>query len=86
MHMAVEQIGGVVLVQQFPQGGEAPVGIVLSILAGIVMMAASEDLILIGLLVAVVGSLGSWIGSWFVYGFGELIETTKRIEKNTRKD
>ena len=62
------------------------VGIVLSILAGIVMMAASEDLILVGLLTAVAGALGSWIGSWFVYGFGELIETTKRIEKNTRKD
>lgn len=59
-------------------------GIILSILTGIIMMAVSENLILLGLLIAVVGSLGSWIGSWFTYGFGELLETTKRIEKNTR--
>ena len=61
------------------------VGIVISILTGIIMMAAAEELILAGLLIAVVGSLGSWIGSWFTYGFGELLETTKQIEKNTRK-
>ena len=59
-------------------------GIILSILTGIIMMAA--ELVLPGLLIAVVGSVGSWIGSWFTYGFGELLETTKKIEKNTRKD
>ena len=62
------------------------IGIIGSIITGIIMMAISESLILPGLLVAVVGSLGSWIGSWFTYGFGELLETTKQIEKNTRKD
>lgn len=58
-------------------------GIILSILTGIIMMAA--ELVLPGLLIGVVGSLGSWIGSWFTYGFGQLLETTKQIEKNTRK-
>ena len=62
------------------------IGIIVSILTGIIMMAASESLVLVGLLTAVVGSLGSWIGSWFTYGFGELLETTKKIEKNTRKE
>lgn len=57
-------------------------GIIGSIITGIIMMAA--ELVLPGLLFAVVGSIGSWIGSWFTYGFGELLETTKQIEKNTR--
>ena len=57
-------------------------GIIGSIITGIIMMAA--ELVLLGLLVAVAGSIGSWIGSWFTYGFGELLETTKQIEKNTR--
>lgn len=34
-----------------------------------------------GLLIAVVGALASWIGSFLLYGFGELIETSKAIEK-----
>ncbi len=59
-------------------------GIIGSILTGIIMMAAAEELILAGLLIAVGGSVASWIGSWFTYGFGELLETVKKIEKNTR--
>ena len=57
-------------------------GIIGSIITGIIMMAA--ELVLPGLLIAVLGSVGSWIGSWFTYGFGQLLETTKQIEKNTR--
>ena len=31
-----------------------------------------------GLIVLVIGCLGSWMGSFFMYGFGELIEETTR--------
>lgn len=61
------------------------IGITLSMIAGIVLLGTDEDLILTGLLVAGVGSLSSWIGSLFLYGFGELIVKVTQIEKNTRK-
>lgn len=32
-----------------------------------------------GLLIAGVGSLSSWIGSFFMYGFGQLIENSDRL-------
>ena len=35
-----------------------------------------------GVLVLVLGSLASWIGSFFTYGFGELIESTTRIHED----
>jgi len=38
---------------------------------------------LTGILYMVVGSLISWISSWFLYGFGELIENTAIIAENT---
>ena len=55
-----------------------------SLLAGIVLMATSEYMVVAGLIIMVVGSLFSWIASWFMYGFGELIEKTSAIERNTR--
>ena len=55
------------------------------ILGGILMMAAGDEMILVGLLVAGVGCLGSWLSSLFLYGFGELIAKITQIEKNTRK-
>ena len=60
-------------------------GTLASIFAGIIMLAAGDEWILIGLLTACLGSLGSWVGSLFLYGFGELIHKTTQIEKNTRK-
>lgn len=41
--------------------------------------------ILAGSLVLGVGCLGSWIGSFFTYGFGELIENTKAIHEDNLK-
>ena len=37
-----------------------------------------------GIVIALLGSLGSWISSFLLYGFGELIEKVTAIEKNTR--
>ena len=41
--------------------------------------------VLSGILLLVIGSLGSWIGSFFTYGFGELIENTKAIHEDNLK-
>ena len=55
-------------------------------ITGIALMASDEDRILIGLLVMVVGPLVAWVSSWLLYGFGELIDKTCDIERNTRGD
>ncbi len=84
------------------------VGIVLSILSGVGMIASAMDgagaiyvegigyvengavlMMGLGAAVAVLGSLFSWIGTMYLYGFGELVqnyqlETAVRI-RNARK-
>ncbi len=49
-------------------------GIVISVLSGIYLIAADETLA--GVLVMLLGSFASWIGSFFTYGFGQLIENS----------
>lgn len=41
--------------------------------------------VIIGIVVIVFGCLMSWIGSFFAYGFGQLIENTDEIRKNTSR-
>ena len=57
------------------------IGIIFSCIAGIGVSVGlgSNALVgaLVGLLVAIIGSLLSWIGSFFMYGFGELVENSK---------
>ena len=60
-------------------------GIIVSILAGIIMLATDDDLALLGLLTALGGSVGSWVTSLFLYGFGELIDKATEIAANTQK-
>ena len=55
------------------------IGIVCSVIAGFSLMLANESLILLGVLIAVLGSLGSWISSFLIYGFGQLIENSDKI-------
>ena len=78
------------------------VGIMLSVISGIVLMAAGGSVssyssygysrssgggVVAGILTIILGSLASWIGSFFTYGFGQLIENTDAIRYNTqRKD
>ena len=52
------------------------IGVVFSIIAGIICMSTS---ILYGIIVAVVGSFVSWIGSFAFFGLGQLIENTDRL-------
>ena len=51
-----------------------------AILAGFVL-AAEEDGVFI--LVSIVGPLVAWVGSWLLYGFGELIETNAQTRDLT---
>ena len=52
---------------------------------GLIISVKNSD-ILIPIIVMVIGSLGSWVGSWVLYGFGEIIERVTDIERNTRGD
>lgn len=56
----------------------AYIGISASIISGLVICAKSGTVpnLLHGLAVAVIGSLSCWIGSLFLYGFGQLVENS----------
>ncbi len=70
------------------------VGIIASVISGIVMISNGSRSYgyynsgagaVAGIITIIVGSLASWIGSFFTYGFGQLIENTdamKRILEN----
>ncbi len=75
-------------------------GIIASIIIGIVFFwAASEAyndgtlFAVFGVLVIVLGSIMSWVGSFFLYGFGQLVENsdslvylTRRLDKEDNKE
>lgn len=50
---------------------------------GLIMMFADDDTFLLGLTVTVVGCLTAWISSWLLYGFGEIVENTSIIARNS---
>ena len=52
------------------------VGIAASVITGFAMIADGESG---GIIVIIAGSLASWVGSLFTYGFGELIDYTIAI-------
>jgi len=57
------------------------IGIITSVIYGIVLMGTDDDLIFFGFIVMVVGTLLSWVSSFTLFGFGEIIEDTKLIRK-----
>ncbi len=57
---------------------------ILFVVAGIIFMVLGDIFVFVGLLIMVAGALFSWISSWLLYGFGELIDKTCDIERNTR--
>ena len=64
------------------------IGMISSVIGGIVLWTQNSryaPTILPGIIVIVAGCLGSWVGSFFTYGFGELIENTDRIVYNTSR-
>lgn len=62
------------------------IGIILFVLIGLIMagvagvMEGEPGLIVAGIIVAVVGALVSWISSFMVYGFGQLIDNSDMIK------
>jgi len=52
------------------------IGIIASVITGIILMCLDEDLILFGILTATAGPLFIWLGSFFSYGFGQLVENS----------
>ena len=72
------------------------IGIILSVISGLGMIVAgfsgmwtqmgSIVTVLGGIGVALLGSLLSWVGSFLMVGFGELVENSAEIAANTRKN
>ena len=60
------------------------IGIISSIIGGIVIMALQESPI--GVLVIIGGSFISWLSSLTLYGFGQLIENTDIIAERNKAD
>ncbi|HCJ92739.1 MAG TPA: hypothetical protein DHV92_05420 [Ruminococcaceae bacterium] len=48
-------------------------GIIASVIGGIIVITLDEDLVWAGLAVIIIGSLLSWVSSFVLYGFGELV-------------
>ena len=63
------------------------VGIIVSVIAGIVMIGIGVDsrdgeaMMALGLGYIVLGPLLSWISSLVLYGFGELVDRSKNIDE-----
>ena len=66
------------------------VGIISSVVAGIVLIISSHNsngyysytdtnMIIAGILVMLFGSILSWIGSFVLYGFGELVDNSSKL-------
>ena len=56
---------------------------IVSVISGIAVM-TDEDFVLYGILTIIFGTALALLFSWLIYGFGELIEKTSKIETNTR--
>ena len=57
---------------------------IVSVVAGMILLSISDNLILSGVISILLGPLVAWVSSWLLYGFGELIDKTCAIERNTR--
>ena len=76
------------------------VGIIMCIISGIVIISQGNQLkhisysdsvngssmIVTGVLLIIAGSIGSWLGSLVLYGFGELIERAVSIDNKLGKN
>ena len=62
------------------------IGIIASIISGIVLIAQDEDTAFLGFLVIVLGSVGSWVGSFITYGFGQLVENSDILVKQGNRN
>lgn len=51
-------------------------GIIAGVIAGLALISFDEDLALIAVLLIAVAALISWVSSFVLYGFGELVENS----------
>ena len=56
----------------------------IGVIGGIVIISIDEDIAFIGAILIFLLPLVAWISSWFLYGFGEIIDKLTDIENNTR--
>lgn len=67
--------------------GLAKVAFIIEVIAAVIIganfIAIDDDLIGIGLLIMILCSFVGWVSSWLLYGFGELIDQTCAIARNT---
>ena len=56
---------------------EAILGIIASIISG--FSTIDKEMVLVGVIIIVVGSVASWVGSWVTYGIGEAVENSEAI-------
>lgn len=60
-------------------------GIISCIISGLpLILTKQQPLVLVGIWIAVVGSLFSWISSFILYGFGELVENSAIIAAKSK--
>lgn len=57
------------------------IGIVCAVLSGIVVMSFGDGFVLIGFIVIALMSFLAWIGSFLLYGYGQLIDNTDKLVK-----
>ena len=56
------------------------IGVIGSAVSGIVMMTADDEVMIVfGVLTIVFGIMFSWVGNFFIYGFGQLVENSDRM-------
>ena len=53
------------------------IGIICAVIFGFLIMKNDEDAMFLGFIIIVIGSLISWISSFTLYGFGEIIDQLK---------
>lgn len=61
------------------------IGIIACFIIGIVLISNDEDTVFIGFLTMILGSLVSWVSSFVLYGFGELVENSDILVSNKNK-
>lgn len=60
------------------------VGVIASCILGLFFIVADDEFRLVGVLILIGGSLMSWVSSFVLYGFGEVIELLTDIRNKTK--
>lgn len=60
------------------------IGIIASVISGFAIMSIDEE-IFVGLIVMIFGALMSWVSSFVLYGFGQLVENSDKLVKLSKK-